>query len=128
MSDFKDKTGLNFSELNEDCFELTKNYFFYCFHGDEEKALAHVDSSALMRELIYFMKRRMDTDITPENEDSNYKDYSRPKMLMRSGHDSTVTADLLLLIKALGLNAKEKYSFPRYASQLAIEVINLLMI
>ena len=122
MSDFKDKTGLNFSELNEDCFELTKNYFFYCFHGDEEKALAHVDSSALMRELIYFMKRRMDTDITPENEDSNYKDYSRPKMLMRSGHDSTVTADLLLLIKALGLNAKEKYSFPRYASQLAIEV------
>ena len=75
MSDFKQKTGLNFTELNDDCFEFFRMYFLYCFYGDEEKALAHVDSSGLMRELIYFMKRRIDADITPVNEDSNYKDY-----------------------------------------------------
>ena len=95
------KTGLNFTELNDDCFEFFRMYYLYCFHGDDEKALAHVDSSGLMRELIYFMKRRIDADITPVNEDSNYKDYSRPKMVMRSGHDSTVSADLILLIKFL---------------------------
>ena len=122
MSDFKAKTGLNFDVLNEDCFELTKMDFLYCLYGDEEKVLAKVDSSAIMRELIYFMKRRIDADITPENEDSNYKDYSRPKMLMRSGHDTTVSADLLLILKALGLNFKEIYIFPRYSSQLALEV------
>ena len=122
MSDFKQKTGLNFTELNDDCFEFFRMYYLYCFHGDDEKALAHVDSSGLMRELIYFMKRRIDADITPVNEDSNYKDYSRPKMVMRSGHDSTVSADLILLIKALGLNETDIYDFPKYASQLAIEV------
>jgi hypothetical protein len=122
MSVFKAKTGLDFDILNEDCFELTKMFYLYCFYGDEEIALANVDSSAIMRELIYFMKRRIDADITPENEDSNYKDYSRPKMLMRSGHDSTVSADLILILKALGLNFKDIYIFPRYSSQLALEV------
>lgn len=122
MSDFKQKTGLNFEQLNEDCFEFFKMYYLYCFHGDEEKALAHVDSSKIMRELIYYMKRSIDADITPKNEDANYKDYSRPKMLMRSGHDSTVSADLIFLIKALGLNGKDVYAFPKYASQLALEV------
>lgn len=122
MSNFKDKTGLNFEELNKDCLEFFRMYFLYCFYGDEEKTLAHVDSSKIMKKLIYFMKRRIDADITTENEDSDYKDYSRPKMLMRSGHDSTVSADLIFLIKALGLNAKDIYAFPKYASQLALEV------
>ena len=43
-------------------------------------------------------------------------------MLMRSGHDSTVSADLILILKALGLNFKDIYIFPRYSSQLALEV------
>ena len=68
------------------------------------------------------MKRRIDADITTVNEDANYKDYSRPRMVMRSGHDSTVSADLIFLIKALGLNESDIYDFPKYASQLAIEV------
>ena len=68
------------------------------------------------------MKRRIDADITTVNEDANFKDYSRPRMVMRSGHDSTVSADLIFLIKALGLNESDIYDFPKYASQLAIEV------
>ena len=122
MADFKSKTNLNFTELNDDCFTFFRMYYLYCFHGDDEKALAHVDSSGLMRDLSYFMKRRIDADITTVNEDANFKDYSRPRMVMRSGHDSTVSADLIFLIKALGLNESDIYDFPKYASQLAIEV------
>jgi hypothetical protein len=122
MSDFEEKTGLNFAELNDDCFTFFRMYYLYCFHGDEEKVLAHVDSSGIMEELNYFMKRRIDADITIVNEDANFKDYSRPKMVMRSGHDSTVSADLIFLIKALGLNESDIYGYPKYASQLAIEV------
>ena len=122
MTEFGTKSGLNFSQLNEDCFEFFRWFYLYVFHGDKEKALAHIDSSKIMSELIYFMKRRVDADITEENEDGNYKDYSRPKMVMRSGHDSTVTADQIFLIKALGLNEENIYSFPKYASQLALEV------
>ena len=64
----------------------------------------------------------MDADITEEEEDSNYKDYSRPKMFMVSGHDSTVSSDLMFLSYSLGLNRTEIYKFPRYSSQLAIEL------
>lgn len=75
-----------------------------------------------MSELIYYMKRRLDADITEEDEDANYKDYSIPRMLMISGHDSTTSADEIFILNALGLNVTEKYIFPRYASQLALEV------
>ena len=59
--------------------------------------------------------------MSPENEDENYKDYSYPRMIMNSGHDSTVSAQLLFIIKALGLNETDIYRCPRYATQFAIE-------
>ena len=121
LTEFK-KTGLDLEETNDYCYEYFRVTYLYQFHGDEDKILAHVDSSKLMTELIYFMKRRLDADITKEDEDANVKDYSRPKMLMISGHDSTSSADEIFLFKALGLNYTEKYIFPRYAAQLALEV------
>ena len=122
MTEFKEKTGLDFQELNEDCFDFTGKYFLYSYHGDKEKVLAHVQSSKLLREMLYYMKRRLDSDISPENEDSNFKDFSRPRMIMTSGHDSTLSADLVIIIKALGLDEGNIYNFPRYASQFALEV------
>jgi preprotein translocase subunit SecG len=121
LTEFK-KTGLDLEETNDYCYEYFRVSYLYQIHGDEDKILAHVDSSKLMTELIYFMKRRLDADITKEDEDANVKDYSRPKMLMISGHDSTSSADEIFLFKALGLNYTEKYIFPRYAAQLALEV------
>ena len=121
LTEFK-KTGLDLEETNDYCYEYFRVTYLYHFHGDKDKILAHVDSSKLMSELIYFMKRRIDADITKEDEDANVKDYSRPKMLMISGHDSTSSADEIFLFNALGLNITEKYIFPRYAAQLALEV------
>ena len=122
MKEFKEKTGLNFTLLNEDCFDFHEKEYLYSIHGDEGKILAHVDSSKLLSKELYFMKRRLDADITPENEDANLKDFSRPKMLMISGHDSTLSADIIFLLYSLGLNVTELYRFPRYASQLSLEV------
>ena len=68
------------------------------------------------------MKRRLDSNITEEDEDSNYKDYSYPRMLMISGHDSTVSANLIFLINALGLDDEKIFTYPNYSSQLALEV------
>ena len=71
---------------------------------------------------MFHMKTRLDADMTIEDEDSNFKDYSYPKWLMISGHDSTTSADEIFLLNALGLNITELYIFPRYAAQLALEV------
>ena len=122
MKEFKEKSGIDFDILKEDCFDFFGKDFLYSFYGDKDKILAHVDSSKLLRKELYFMKRRLDADITPENEDANLKDFSRPKMLMISGHDSSVSADILLLLYALGLNDTEVYYYPRYASQFSLEV------
>ena len=122
MKEFKAKSGLDFDIFKEDCFNYTGSYYIYGFHGDEDKIFTRVESSRLIRKELYYMKRRLDADISAENEDANLKDFSRPKMLMISAHDSSLTSDIVLLLVSLGLNISEFYHFPRYASQLALEV------
>jgi len=122
MKEFKDKTEIDFDIFYDDCLHFYKMYYIYYYYGDEERLLAYVESSKIMRELLYYMKRRLDADITEIDEDANIKDYSRPRYLMISGHDSTVSADLTLLIKVLGLDMNTSFYFPRFASQLALEV------
>ena len=121
LSNFK-KTGIDFEEMNDYCYEYFRICYLYQYHGDKEKKLAHIDSSKLMTELMFHMKRRLDADMTVEDEDENYKDYSYPKWLMISGHDSTTSADEIFMLNALGLNISELYIFPKYAAQLALEV------
>ena len=122
MKEFKEKTGLDLDILNEDCYNWNEILYLYGYHGDESKILAHVDSSKLLREALYYMKRRLDIDITKENQDANLKDYSRPKMLMISGHDSTVTSNIILILSSLGFNLTELYHYPNFSSQFALEV------
>ena len=122
MKEFKDKTEIDFDIFYDDCLHFYKMYYIYYYYGDEERLLAYVESSKIMRELLYYMKRRLDADITEIDEDANIKDYSRPRYIMISGHDSTVSADLTLLIKVLGLDMNTSFYFPRFASQLALEV------
>ena len=122
MEDFHNKTNLNFTEIKDECLDFYRITYLYSYYGDKEKAIAHADSSQLMRELIYYMKRRLDSHITEEDEDANYKDYSYPRMLMISGHDSTVSSNLIFLINALNLDEEKIYTYPLYSSQFALEV------
>ena len=121
LSNFE-SVGINLTEFDSYCWAYYRISYLYEFCGDEDKELAHVDSSKIMRELVYYIKRRLDADITLEDEDSNLSDYSRPRWLMTSGHDSTVSMDQIFLFNALGSNETELYTFPRYSSQLALEV------
>ena len=122
MLDFKEKTKIDFDVLKKDCLQFYKLYYFYGYYSDNEKLLPHVESSKIMREILFYMKRRLDADISEINEDLNYKDYSRPKLILISGHDVAVACNLVILIKALDLNMTTKFHFPRYASQIALEV------
>ena len=122
MQEFKDKTGINLDKFKDECIKFTKMIHIYGYHGDKEKIYAHFESSKFLREILFYMKRRLDADITEIDEDSNIKDYSRPRYIMKSGHDTTVSADLGLLITALGLDIKTKFRYPKFASQFVLEV------
>ena len=121
LSDFQSK-NINLDEFNDYCLEYIKRNFLYHYFGDEEKILARVGSSKLMEESIIYMKNRVDADIKGEDIDSKYTDYSRPKMVMISAHDSTSSSDEYFMYYALGYNVTEKYKFPKFANQIALEV------
>ena len=120
LTDFK-HTGINFTELENTCYETIGLHFYYHLSGDEQKVLPHLETSKLMGEFIYYMKKRVDADINGENLEENYKDYSKPKMLMLSGHDSTLSSHEVFLLEAFELNYSY-YRFPKFASQMAFEV------
>jgi hypothetical protein len=114
-------TGLNFTELVDYCFNFVKIGFRDYILGDEKHVLAHLEVSRLMKEFIHYMKKRVDADINKEDIDSQYEDYSRPKMMMVSGHDSTISCHEVFLMEAFGLNSSF-YIYPKFATQIAFEV------
>ena len=68
------------------------------------------------------MLERVDADIRNEDIKSKYEDYSRPKMMMVSAHDSTVSMNEIFLMEAFG-ESKDSYVLPQFATQIAFEVI-----
>ena len=67
------------------------------------------------------MKKRIDADINGENIEGQYKDYSRPKMLIISGHETTISLHEVFLMDSLGFN-DSFFIFPKFAAQIAFEV------
>ena len=97
LTEFK-KTNINLTEFEDYCFEYNGLNYYYHYAGDKEKVLPHIETSKLMAEFIYYMKRRIDADIKGEKIEEQFKDYSKPKMIMLSGHDSTLSAHEVFLI------------------------------
>lgn len=116
------KTGIDFEELIDFCFEFQKLNFRDWISGDPEHVLAHLEVSKLMKEFIHYMEERIKADIKGENLDKKYEDYSRPKMMMVSGHDSTISCYEIFLMDALKYNINENYVYPKFATQIAFEV------
>ena len=110
-------------EILDTCFEFMKLNFREWIAGDDERILPRLEVSKLMREFIHYMKKRIDADINNEDISEKLEDYSRPKMLMISDHDSTISMWEMFLIKVFKKNNESEYIFPRFATQLAFEVV-----
>ena len=120
LTEFK-KTGIEVNETREYCYEVQKVNYQELILGDDEHILAPLEASKLMREIIHYMKQRIDIDINQENVEEEYLDYSRPNMVMISGHDSTISCNEMFIINSLGYG-DDYFRMAKYASQLALEV------
>ena len=120
LTEFKN-TEINFEEFEEICLKYNKFNYIYHYAGDKEKVLPHVETSKIMTEFIHYMKERIDADIKDEKIEEKFKDYSRPKMLMFSGHDTTVSSHQVFLIEAFGFNYSD-YIYPQFGDQISFEV------
>ena len=116
------KTGIDQDILIQECFEFSGLNFRDWISGDKDRTLATLETSKLMREFIYYMKRRIDTDINKENIEEKLEDYSKPKMLMISGHDTTISALEMFFVKVFFNNNESYYIHPKFASQVAFEI------
>ena len=115
-------TGINKNELLDQCFEFMKLNFRDWISGDSERILPTLEVSKLMREFIHYMNQRIVDDMEGKDTSKNYEDYSKPKMLMISGHDSTISMWEMFLIKVFKNNNNTDYIYPKFASELTFEV------
>ena len=120
MDDFIDRTEIDRDELLSDCYDIVYTNFKEDFYGDENNSVILLSESKLIKEVLYYMKLKIDEDMSKENIPYNVSDYSKPKMLIYSGHDSTLTAEELFMIKFFGKEIE--YLYPNYTTQLAFEV------
>jgi hypothetical protein len=110
-------------EILDTCFEFMKFNFREWIAGDTERVLPTLEVSKFMREFIHYMTKRIDADIKGEKIEEKLEDYSRPKMLMISAHDSTISMWEMFFIKVFKNNDENEYKFPKFATQLAFEVV-----
>lgn len=118
------ETDVDMDNLIYYCIDFNTLNFRDWISGDKERTLATMESSKLMREFIYYMNQRVEADIKGTNITAELQDYSRPKMLMISGHDTTVSAVQMFFTKIFGNNDAESfYNYPKFAAQIAFEIV-----
>ena len=121
LTEFK-KLNFDLNQIREYCYNVQMiNYREYIL-GDKEHILAPLEASKMMREIIHYMRQRIDVDINQIKIEEKYLDYSKPKMLMISGHDSTISCHQVFILNSLGYDINKYFRFANYASQLALEV------
>jgi hypothetical protein len=113
-------TNLDFEEFYDFCKRIL-NETFSDLIPQHNKTLVYIQGSPPMELLVNYAKLRIDEDI--ENSSLNNTDSkdSSKKMLIVSGHDSTISAQELFIINSLGKNL-EFYRYPTFASQLTFEI------
>ena len=119
MEEFS-KTGISFIEFKKYCDHFQILNFRDWVLGDEKHSIAHLETSKLMKEFIHYMKERIELDKNGEGI-QKFDDYSKPKMMLVSGHDTTVSCFEIFLMEALGENL-DFYRYPDFAAQIAFEV------
>ena len=126
----KDLNVLNTAGIDKEvmasyCYNFSALNFRDWISGDDNRTLATLEVSKLMRDFIHYMRQRVEIDKKNEDEKTkaNKKDYSKPKMMMISGHDSTISTLEMFFAKVFwNNNATDFYRYPYFATQVALEV------
>ena len=121
LENFVNRTGIDIEPLLGECSDLIVINYRDEICGDENNDILLLESP-LLKEMVNYMRMRVDADINGEIIENNITDYSRPKMIIISGHDVTITFQIIYMIKYFGLDLN-LYKLPTYTSQIAYELI-----
>ena len=114
-------TGIDMDYFMNIRFEISKVFFRDFMYGDENNEVILFFNTLLLKDMLNYMKRRIEDDINNDISFKNVSDFSRPKMVMISGHDTTLSAIEMFFIRFFGIDF-ESFELPVYTSQIAFEI------
>lgn len=107
-------SGINQQELLASSYEYYNIYAKHVLSNDDKNELAKASSSVLMRQVLSYMQDA----ITHRNKNVTDDSKAVPKLVLLSGHDSTLVGMQDFLRVAFGMHV----CFPEFASYLLIEL------
>ena len=118
---FYDKINIEKDDLIQSCHEALTIRYRDIYFGDDKNEYILYYNSYILNDMINYIKRRIEDDINGDISQKNISDYSRPKMVFLSGHDTTLSAQQMFFIKFFNLELKS-FILPNYSSQISFEV------
>ena len=113
---FLNNFDINLTDLEDYCLEISKIYSLITLINEKDNNLLYAMMTPFFRELLYYMKKKIDMDINNITDDTN------PKFVMFSGHDDSLGAMEIFLIKVFDIKDDNFFINPIFSSSCFFEV------
>ena len=120
LSFLESEYGINVEQFLNDSLKIFSTYFEHFTFGDDELELASMSMTPVFKEMLELMKNRVNGDMFGTTADIAYNDYSKPKMVLISGHDSSTGASELFMKKIFNLT--HEFIVPVFATNSMFEI------
>ena len=121
ITDFLSYIGAEKESFIKMCYDVLKINFRDYIFGDDNNEVILFYNSLIFRDMIKYMQARIEDDIKGDINKKNVSDYNTPKMVILSGHDTTLSAHEMFFIKFFNLELSS-YKYPTYTSQISYEI------
>ena len=121
ISEFLSYIGAEKESFMKMCYEVLKINFRDYIFGDDKNEVILFYNSLIFRDMIKYMQAKIEDDIKGDINKKNVSDYNTPKMVILSGHDTTLSAHEMLFIKFFKRDLSS-YKYPTYTSQISYEI------
>ena len=121
LSNFLEISKMSEKDILDICDRINTINFRDIYYQDEQNKSILFHNSLVMRDMINYMKRRVDDDIQLDISKKNLSDFSKPKLVILTGHDTTLSGQEAFFIRFFGLELNS-YKYPYYGSQISYEI------
>ena len=121
LSNFLEISKILEEDILDLCNRVNTINFRDIYYQDVKNESILFHNSLVMRDMINYMKRRVDDDIQLDISKKNISDFSKPKLVILTGHDTTLSGQEAFFIRFFGLDINSYY-YPYYGSQISDEI------
>ena len=121
LSNFLEISKMSEADIYDLCDRANTINFRDIYYQDVKNESILFHNSLVMRDMINYMKGRVDDDIQLDISKKNLSDFSKPKLVILTGHDTTLSGQEAYFIRFFGLDI-DSYYYPYFGSQITYEI------